>query len=155
MKKTASGYGKYTELEAISDASVVAPQPQKATAPSVAREVLDRNILTASAPADISVSEEQHDKSRELSSTAINGSSRTRLKPSAPPKPVALRTRAGARVPNVQMTTTSNIPAEVNEDWEQEFSKRYPSLSLDMVELEIMPADMPQRRTGSIETRNL
>lgn len=156
VKKTASGYGKYTELEAVSsDTSVVAPQPEKQTTPSIMREVPDRDVMTASAPADLAVSEEQHNNPRKLSSTAINGSSRTRTKPSAPPKPVALRTGVGARTPNAQVTTSSNVPAEVNEDWEQEFSKRYPSLSLDMVEQEIMPANMPQRRLASIKTRNV
>jgi len=155
VKKTASGYGKYTELEAVSDASVVGPQPQKPTARPIVREVPDRDILTVSAPPNIAVSEEQHNKTREPSSPVVHGSSRARPKPSAPPKPVALRTGMGARITNAQVTTLTSMPAEVHENWEEEFSKRYPSLSLDVVEREILPTEMQQRRIGPRKVSNV
>lgn len=76
---------------------------------------------------------------------------RTQFRPTAPPKPVSLRTGGGQSesplasstdLPNQSTKLPSQPGTELqhgkNEDWEADFSKRYPSLSgLEMVETEI------------------
>ena len=60
-------------------------------------------------------------------------------RPMVAPKPKTLRT--GGQVLNATGPTTSNAPPAVDEDWEANFQKRYPSLAgLEMVETEVRPA---------------
>lgn len=118
-QKTATGYGRYTETSAPQDrASGKQPsQPYNSSAgPASARHEAAHH--TVSAPAS------QLDLSRTISRDQ---------RPTAPPKPKVLRSTVGpgSRAIANEGSTVGNV----DEDWEANFSKKYPSLSgLEMVE---------------------
>ncbi|KAA8644720.1 putative serine/threonine protein kinase [Aspergillus tanneri] len=80
--------------------------------------------------------------------TARTGSSR----PAAPPKPKNLRVGGlGAVGGDDRGVAVQETPASPSEDWEANFSRRFPSLSrLEMVETEIEVCKIPNLRTKEV-----
>ena len=127
--KTAAGYGKFTGEPAIQSASdslrANAPQPiSKAPVSSQTKTSAMDDITPLSAPASA------------LNLSALDTRSQ---RPTAPPKPKALRTGEG----NLSLPAVANPSAAEKapispDDWEFKFSKRFPSLSgIEMVETDI------------------
>jgi AP2-associated kinase len=79
-------------------------------------------------------------------------SQRTAQRPAAPPKPKKLQTGGSRPDERVPPSSSADVdPTSPTEDWEKNFSRRYPSLSgLEMVETEI---DVP--KLSSIRTREI
>ena len=158
--KTAEGYGRFTASPSPvqvgnSQMSMNPPfnpqQLQRKTLPPIANTQTDTRSAT---PPDLLIN-----KTRQPAPTSglIPPNERLTPRPAAPPKPQALRT--GGRTepaqpspsrpfepvipsnrPAQQVTSYEDNPVAVNaEEWESNFSKRYPSLSgLEMVETEIV-----------------
>ncbi|EON63457.1 NAK/BIKE protein kinase [Coniosporium apollinis CBS 100218] len=144
--RTAEGYGRFTEAPRPPEQlrhpnpPLVARRPAPmAAAPNPGSQIPLRQPLPADPPV-IPASAPPTAQPRPLS----------RPKPGAPPKPTALRTGGqfdGARVPSPSPAKPAarlleeevSMPVAGNgEDWEESFSKRYPSLSgLEMVEREV------------------
>jgi len=145
VKKTASGYGRYT---ATPEDAAAPPQsePIRRQAPPVAQKKLpappSRTEDLDSLP---STSEPQ---SLQASDIPIRATT-----PRAPPKPVGLRKPGVATVsapPPVEDVPSDDMP----EDIESDFSKRYPSLSLDIVEKEISKAQRKPARPVPLRVRD-
>ena len=126
--KTAAGYGRFTNVPT----------------PSQSRNIEQSNsIPTAAGQTDLPLN-----RPRDLASNTASAPSYEKPlpRPTAPPKPQALRTGGrgepakppfktiGSSVPGIE----SRSEAGAEEDWETNFSKKYPSLSgLELVETEI------------------
>ncbi|EFQ97981.1 nak/nak-unclassified protein kinase [Nannizzia gypsea CBS 118893] len=160
--KTASGYGRYTDA---------APNPQANRFESSRPERPDSSTVqrypSASVPSHTSDFPPQHSSKENDSSTvglkyntsqhqASSATSRSSQRPVAPPKPKSLRT--GIQSANQTGNSEYNSPqhprqtrqnttqGNSTEDWELNFSRRYPSLSgLELVETEI---DIPKASLG-------
>lgn len=159
VKKTASGYGRYTgELESLTPSLDDDQPPTDASrqgTPSV------QQLLPSTAPP----------RSSSLPQGALpSKTQRPTARPNAPPKPVALRTGVGGAM--APSTPTQSLQAASHQgaveakspavgpdpkavitdpselDWEYDFSRRYPSLSLDMVESEIAAEQPAPKRSG-------
>lgn len=142
--RTAEGYGKYTD-----ERKALPPRPDELPKPPlVARKPVLNTVSGGQVPSRLSHSQSLHSTSSSAPAAAYRaspGSSSGR--PSAPPKPKALRTGGGqveslAARPSVSRDKPLPVPgneAETGDDWDMaSFSKRYPSLSgLEMVETEI------------------
>lgn len=155
--KTASGYGKYTDETALQAKQSVAPAPGPGTVP-ISRTpgpvygTREGTVAPpdrregASAPAGLATS-----------STGYSSGSRAAARPAAPPKPKSLRVtqdspRPGIstsqeRSPSLQQTQT---PTSAGEDWEANFSRRFPSLSGLEMETEIEIPKYPKLRTREV-----
>ncbi|KAL4736168.1 kinase-like domain-containing protein [Aspergillus similis] len=136
--KTATGYGRYTES---SDPALQAKQPEGQPRP---------NTRGGAGPPPV--------PKQEISSAGYAATQRTGPRPAAPPKPQSLRSgNTGTdstalsgfdRLPN---QPTQGIPASPGDDWEKNFSRRFPSLSgLEMVETEIEAPKFPTVRTKEV-----
>ena len=138
--KTAAGYGKFTDLNP-------APQTKNFEGPSP---------VQLPKPSAIQREGEQGSKSISASSSAISaahGAQRPAQRPTAPPKPQVLRTGQGIAVSGGSATdgVQAGEAASPSDDWEANFSKRYPSLSgLELVETEI-----DSRQNVSLRTREV
>ncbi|KAK5148293.1 hypothetical protein LTR04_000678 [Oleoguttula sp. CCFEE 6159] len=147
-KKTAEGYGHFAEK----------PPP-----PSIARKP-DLPSLAA-IPADLSYSKPRR-QPLPMASVPVPSAfapptaQRIASRPSAPPKPKALRTgnQAEPPLPNVVLLPGQRVhPASGavisgGEDWEVNFSKKYPDLSsIELVEPEIEKG----RPTGSMRVKDV
>lgn len=131
IQKTASGYGRFTDLNGDVQASrlenpVPAPIPVYKSSDQRGREM--QMAFAPSSSVNLAL---------QNSSMA---SSRTQ-RPLAPPKPQVLRT-GGSTAPLQGTPNTSNSnqpqPGSPGDNWEENFSKRYPSLSgLEMVEADL------------------
>ena len=157
--KTAQGYGRFTQSpdrqyslqQQNRRAKQVGPQTQTQTAPSGLR----REPAPANTPPS-SFTPTNPSRPSQLSSSPIALPERTSSRPNAPPKPQhkpqALRTGARedqrppspAKPPNLTgkalptLPPKDNMSSKANDDWEANFSKKYPSLAgLEMVETEI------------------
>jgi AP2-associated kinase len=79
-------------------------------------------------------------------------------RPMAPPKPEVLRTggsTAPLQGPSNQVNTTQTQPGSPGDDWEENFSKRYPSLSgLEMVEADL-GSDQRSKAPSNIRIREV
>lgn len=136
--KTASGYGRFTETP---DSALQAKQPEVQPRPSA---------RGAGPPPPFS--------KQETSPVTYAAAQRTGQRPTAPPKPQSLRagtTGADASGPSnpeqLQSQPTQGTPASPGEDWETNFSRRFPSLSgLEMVETEIEAPKFPAVRTKEV-----
>jgi AP2-associated kinase len=98
----------------------------------------------------------QGSKSISVSSSAISaaqGAQRLAQRPTAPPKPQVLRTGQGIALSGDTATdgVQAGEAASPNDDWEANFSKRYPSLS----GLELVETDMDSRQKVSLRTREV
>ncbi|KIW96417.1 uncharacterized protein Z519_03486 [Cladophialophora bantiana CBS 173.52] len=127
-QKTATGYGHYTESSLPQQAHADDRRPSQPSRAPQAQLTgkLERHSapeVAASAPASMT----------DLSRVDSRGQ-----KPSAPPKPKVLRT-GGIAESAVVSTSELNAPAtNVDDDWEANFSRRYPSLAgIEMVETSI------------------
>ncbi|KIW25071.1 uncharacterized protein PV07_10743 [Cladophialophora immunda] len=134
--KTATGYGHYTESPSPQqDHSDGRRSPKPSRHPQAqSTGKLERHGIpevVASAPASLT----------DLTRVDSRGQ-----KPTAPPKPKVLRT-GGMAEPAVVSASEVNAPAaNVDEDWEANFSRRYPSLAgIEMVETSI---DGPKSTTA-------
>lgn len=157
--KTASGYGRYTDTSALpakqgditsSTSGTVlpisrAPAPVhgargEAMAPPDRRE-------GASAPAGLP-------QSAASTSTGYSSGPRPASRPVAPPKPKNLRVGAqDASRPGTghdRSTSFQPTPASPGDDWETNFSRRFPSLSGLEVETEIEIPKYPKVRTWEV-----
>ena len=139
--KTAEGYGRFTDMQKkVDETRATEPPP-----------LFIRSIPThAPSQGDIS---SIHHQDIPTSTSSAPPNERAFPRPSAPPKPQALRTGgrgepygsipakvlpAGARLTKDVEASNNND----NEDWETDFSKRYPSLSgIKMVETRIDKKD--------------
>ncbi|OKL60498.1 hypothetical protein UA08_04145 [Talaromyces atroroseus] len=147
--RTASGYGKYTDTESGGPGQTSEsddreytprlptrpkPSPQDIRGPSSLTK-----LNTAGGPAQTPA------KGSPVDTIPLQ---RTSQRPAAPPKPKKLQT-GGGRVDVPLPTADPTSPS--GEDWEANFSRRYPSLSgLELVETEI---DVP--KISSIRTREV
>jgi AP2-associated kinase len=141
--RTAEGYGKYTD-----ERKALPPRPDELSKPPlVARKPVLNTVSGAQLPPRPSQAQSLHSSSSSAPPAAYRappGSSGGR--PSAPPKPKALRTGGGqAETLPGRASVSRDKPLPVpggeaeGDDWDMaSFSKRYPSLSgLEMVETEI------------------
>ena len=125
--KTAAGYGRFTDT----------PPPMQGR----------NSDIPASGPRPGGQSELTAGRVRELpvSTSSAPALERPLSRPTAPPKPHALRTGGRGESLRSAQVVGSSIPrkdaiadARPDEDWETNFSKKYPSLSgLELVETEI------------------
>ncbi|KAF2664209.1 hypothetical protein BT63DRAFT_429729 [Microthyrium microscopicum] len=129
--RTAEGYGKYTNIS-----KPPADQPKISRKPigSSDRTTFDRagfGSIDAVQQRPLSSPRTAYQPSVTPAAQLAN-----RTGPRVAPKPVALRT--GGQLP--ERTTTPNSRQAEDEDWETNFTKKYPSLSgIEMVETEIGP----------------
>lgn len=137
--KTATGYGRYTETP---EDALQAKQPEVQSRPTT---------RGAGNPPPA--------PKQETSTTGyIAAAQRTGPRPTAPPKPKSLRAGTTGTEPSgtsnldrLQHQPTQGTPTSPGEDWEANFSKRYPSLSgLEMVETEIEIPKFPAVRTKEV-----
>ncbi|KAI9812169.1 MAG: hypothetical protein M1827_004835 [Pycnora praestabilis] len=151
--KTAGGYGRSTNLETTAQAREFEDQRPRPYRPSTntARKPIPVATNGNQTPLGESLSDPSISKSGQLSLNVANASPLQRIgtRPSAPPKPKALRTGGQFEPlqspyirPDSALGQIGQADAEMlspnAEDWETNFSKRYPSLSgLEMVETEI------------------
>lgn len=138
--KTATGYGRFTKPD-------ITPQAKKLETPLPDRFSSDTGLRK--------VVSEGRGVPKGAMNTSATGPHRfpPRERPTAPPKPKTLRT-GQAEVTHIsasEPSTSGMFGGGANEDWETNFSKRYPSLSgLELVEREI---DKP--RATSLRTKEV
>ncbi|KAJ5678988.1 Actin-regulating kinase PRK1 [Penicillium macrosclerotiorum] len=159
--KTATGYGRYTDTTALqakpdadnqspaSDTAPISRAPGPVYGAAARKGVMappDRRE-GASAPAELS-------SLNTSTSTGYSSAARPASRPAAPPKPKNLRMSAPDtsrpstsqdRSPSIQATPTSP-----GEDWEANFSRRFPSLSGLEMETEIEIPKYPKLRTREV-----
>ncbi|KKK23337.1 hypothetical protein P175DRAFT_0505192 [Aspergillus ochraceoroseus IBT 24754] len=149
--KTATGYGRFTDA---SESALQAKQPE---IPSSSRP----NMRTTAGGPPPPPPKDRWDApsslpKQEPSFTGYASTNRTGPRPAAPPKPQSLRSGAtGADAPGpASLERTSSMqptPTTPGEDWEANFSRRFPSLSgLEMVETEIEIPKFPSVRTKEV-----
>ncbi|KAL2866693.1 putative serine/threonine protein kinase [Aspergillus lucknowensis] len=139
--KTATGYGRFTEN---SDPALQAKQPD-------VQPTSSRPSTMSAAPPSAPLPKQ------ETSSSAFAAAQRTGPRPTAPPKPRSLRPGTTGTDPPATssfdrpQTTHATTPTTPGEDWEANFSRRFPSLSgLEMVETEIEIPKFPAVRTKEV-----
>lgn len=157
--KTASGYGRYTDTSALQAKQGEVPSPASGTVstsrtPGPAYGAREGTMAPpdrregASAPAGLTTS-----------STGYSSGPRPAARPAAPPKPKNLRVGADSSRPgtstgqdrspsSIQPTPTSTTSG--GEDWEANFSRRFPSLSGLEMETEIEIPKYPKLRTREV-----
>lgn len=156
--KTASGYGRFTDPEAALQAkqfeALISERPR---APTILRKPvsserhgfdpkpLSNDMRAPGGPGQV----------RQQQSSSTPFTPRLNQRPPAPPKPNNLRTgsRIESPIPSNDELDSSrhNRTVSVTEDWEANFSKRYPSLSgIEMVETEIDLPKLPVLRTKEV-----
>ncbi|OAL35713.1 hypothetical protein AYO20_05094 [Fonsecaea nubica] len=140
--KTATGYGHYTEppppLHGSPDDRRL-PQPSRAPQAHLTGKMERHGLpeVVASAPASLT----------DLSRVEPRGQ-----KPTAPPKPKVLRTGGIAESAVVSTSEANPAATNVDEDWEANFNRRYPSLAgIEMVETSI---DGP-KSTTTVRTKEV
>lgn len=155
VPKTATGYGRFTatpsslqakQSEAASKPPVQIPTSRTPGPSSSARE----NAMTppdrrdgASAPAGL----------QQSASTGYQSTQRPAARPTAPPKPKNLRVGGETSRPgtgNDNRPPSQATPQSPGEDWEANFSKRFPSLSGIEMETEIEIPKFPNLRTREV-----
>lgn len=154
VKKTASGYGKYTEADAVPTHTIASAQPRDVPSRTV-QNTSGGIVLTTSAPADIAISADQHDRPRIAGPTGAGTFPRNSKRPSAPPKPLALRTVSGTGTTARASAVLDHTSAVMGDGWEEEFSKRYPSLSLDTIETEVPVSESSGAGTTPLRIRDV
>ncbi|EAW08142.1 putative serine/threonine protein kinase [Aspergillus clavatus NRRL 1] len=148
-QKTATGYGRYTDE---SDSALQAKQTTDA------RPESRPGTRGAGAPYPSSQERAPSVSPQEGAPTGWSSASghRTGSRPMAPPKPKGLRVGGGDlsrptgedRSPT---STTAPTPISPGDDWEANFSRRFPSLSgLEMVETEIEIPKFASSRTKEV-----
>ena len=156
VPKTATGYGRFTETSSSLQAkqSEVQSNPSGQLSDSRApgpvysaressRAGLDRRD-GANAPTGLQQS---------ASSTTYQSTHRPATRPAAPPKPKNLRVGGDSSRPgtgNDNRPSSQATPQSPGEDWEANFSKRFPSLSGMEMETEIEIPKFPSLRTREV-----
>lgn len=163
--KSSEGYGRSTDSERASQPRRFEDQrpssrgriiAAKKPFPDTAAAVPGTKLTTGT---DLNV-----DKTRRphTVATAAPLTQRVQQRPTAPPKPKALRTGGQSDIPQLSSSDSQiqntkpaqpdeETPVRNNDDWETNFSKRYPSLSgLEMVEMEI-----DKGRSGGLRTKEV
>lgn len=149
--RTASGYGKYTDTESGPGQASESDTPRLPTRPKPApQDIRGPSLAKVNTPA-VQPSAQSPPKPSPIDTIPLQ---RTSQRPAAPPKPKKLQT-GGGPPPGAPAPAPTPAPADPTsasgEDWETNFSRRYPSLSgLEMVETEI---DVP--KISSIRTREV
>jgi AP2-associated kinase len=148
VPKTATGYGRFTETSSPLQAkkSEVQPnlsgQPSSSRAPGPVYSARNSSLTpstrrdAASAPAGIQQSTQ-----------------RPVTRPAAPPKPKNLQVGGSASRPGTghdNRPSSQATPQSPGEDWEANFSKRFPSLSGIEMETEIEIPKFPSLRTREV-----
>ena len=137
--KTAEGYGRFTDHPRQVDATANDKNGISVPLPKSLLQTGHRTPVSAELPV-------RRNREPPPSTSSTPSIERPFIRPSAPPKPQALRTggRGDGPVSMVPQQPRSagrsaqHFEANNTEDWETDFSKRYPSLSgLEMVETEI------------------
>ncbi|KAJ5309779.1 general substrate transporter [Penicillium atrosanguineum] len=154
--KTASGYGKYTDTSALpaKQNDVESPTPGKVPISRTpgpiygTREghpILPDRHEGASAPATLP-------QSAASNSTGYSITSRPASRPAAPPKPKNLRVGTGdtSRPGTGHEPSSSSQATPSGEDWEANFSRRFPSLSGLEMETEIEVPKYAKLRTREV-----
>lgn len=156
--RTASSSGRLTDSRnALQAKQFENPSTQRfGGSPTVAQKpvALDsRDVGPKPPPKDI----KDLPKQQQPSSSAYPSTSRGNQRPVAPPKPKSLQTGEHSdptrNMPRSDTTQSpQGNPTSPKEDWESNFSRRYPSLSgLEMVETEIdIPRHLPTLRTKEV-----
>ncbi|KAK5007101.1 hypothetical protein LTR28_005684, partial [Elasticomyces elasticus] len=160
LKKTAEGYGRFTDSSASdsdtpSVRSVRRPSDGRATPPVIAQK--SPGIATTQGLPYAKTRQQQQPVNLTppnvplVSASAPPIQNRTGARPSAPPKPKALRTgnQNLHLAPSHQVAVPGLAPGSAVEDdgWEADFSQRFPTLTgIEMVETEI------ERVTGKVLT---
>ncbi|PLB46827.1 hypothetical protein P170DRAFT_448575 [Aspergillus steynii IBT 23096] len=143
--KTATGYGRYTEE---SPSALQAKQAEARPEP--------RLNTRAAVPAAYGSLQNQSspgaDRWESPSSLPRQETARTgTARPAAPPKPKNLRAMGQESGGGDDRSPIMQEPPSAGEDWEANFSRRYPSLSgLEMVETEIEAPKFPSLRTREV-----
>lgn len=154
--KTASGYGKYTDTSALQakqddmQSSTSGKQPISRN-PGPIYGARDGNVALpdrhegASAPAGLP-------QTATSNSTGYSSSSRAAARPAAPPKPKNLRvgTQDTSRPGTGHDPSASSQETPKGEDWEANFSRRFPSLSGLEMETEIEIPKYAKLRTREV-----
>ena len=148
--KTAAGYGRYTEAEPALQARQFETQLPERPHPTASRQPppLSHESRPHVPPKDVHAI-------RPLSSSS-HFTGRSVSRPEPPPKPKVLRTgtfqdNSVGNDDGRRFSIDRNQPTTPKEDWEKNFSRRYPSLSgLEMVETEIGLPTVPVVRTKEI-----
>jgi AP2-associated kinase len=157
VPKTATGYGRFTEtpssLQAKQSEIKSQPPAQVPTSrtPGPVYSARERAMTPpdrrdgASAPAGLQQS---------AASASHQASQRPATRPTAPPKPKNLRVGGDTSRPGTA-TSSDNRPSQVSpqspgEDWEANFSKRFPSLHGIEMETEIEIPKFPSLRTREV-----
>lgn len=148
--KTASGYGKYTNSD--SEAAQASESSDREYAPRLPTRPKPPPKDIRGTPA-LSKTNDPGSSAQPTKATPVETipPQRTAQRPAAPPKPKKLQT-GGSRPDERALPPSADVePTSATEDWERNFSRRYPSLSgLELVETEI---DVP--KLSSIRTREI
>jgi AP2-associated kinase len=154
--KTASGYGKYTDTSALQakQNDMQSPTSSKLSISRTPGPVYGAREETMAQPdrregASASAGLPQATTSN---STGYSSSSRPAGRPAAPPKPKNLRvgTQDTSRPSTGHDRSPSSQATPSGEDWEANFSRRFPSLSGLEVETEIEIPKYPKLRTREV-----
>ena len=142
--RTAEGYGRFTNATAI-------PSLQHAATDPVSEQDNSKSlpqITHQSAVITIPSGAPQRSSTQPLAQPQPQQQPQPR--PQAPPKPQILRT-GGGRPSATAASTAQPASPNSNDDWEAQFSKRYPSLSgLEMVETEIKAGGTTGGKTAGV-----
>ncbi|KAF7589452.1 hypothetical protein BBP40_004289 [Aspergillus hancockii] len=152
--KTATGYGRFTEESNQPNPALQAKQKEPLPDPRINTRAAAASVY-GSQPSQASPVKDRWETpsipSQETASTGYAPSQRTGSSrpPVAPPKPRSLRVKGSEVQPMSERSQTT--PTSPGEDWEANFSRRYPSLSgLEMVETEIEIPNLPSLRTKEV-----
>lgn len=158
--KTASGYGKYTDTEtALQAKQFDKPIPERPSSGVSRKPVASQGGhdfgQRPSSKEGVPPSGFVQMQIRQSQAPPTPIQTRPNQRPAAPPKPKNLRTgnqsESTASTPHEQRSFVDDQTTNPNEDWEENFSRRYPSLSgLEMVETEI---DIP--RVSMVRTKEV
>lgn len=144
VRKTASGYGRFTETSE-EEADIPPPESVRRQPPPIAQK------KTAPPPSRPATSQ----SSQEPQATRVSAlpTRAPTARPSAPPKPAGLRKVSAA--PEPALPPVEDSLSGDSDDLESDFSKRYPSLSLEMVEKEISKVNRKPPRPASMRVRDV
>lgn len=147
--KAAAGYGRFTDANGVAqvrqyESTAPVPPAKDNSLRRVPSKPISRDFKAMSAPPSTI--------NLPIQDPTAMPSPRPVQRPMAPPKPKVLSTRTGrvegALQPTISGTMNGAESISTGDDWEANFSKRYPSLSgLEMVEtdIEAAPKSVPMR----------
>jgi AP2-associated kinase len=156
--RTSSGYGHFADSRnALQAKQFENPSAQRlGSTPSISRKPVASNNRDAGPPPP---PKDNRDIPRQQQSqpSTYPSTTRTNQRPVAPPKPKSLQTGEHSDpTRNTSRSDSAQLPPDNSttpkEDWETNFSRRYPSLSgIEMVETEIdIPRHLPTLRTKEV-----